>query len=503
VPVTGLSRAGHCTSPRTAAAIAAAGVAVLVASALAPPGGLFSLPADSDIEVYAAYAERTFQGQVPYRDFDLEYPPGALPVLLAPATSDTDDYYTRFRLAMLALAAAAVVLLVVALFRVGADAAQLAAAVLVLATVPRTLTPGLVLDRFDLWPAVLVLVAVVAVMYGRRTVGLAALGVGTAAKLYPLALVPLVLLLRRDRTRVHRDLAIVLGAMLAFALPFALLAPRGIVRVGWLLARRELQVESLGASILLAAHRLGVYEPKLYYSFGLGNSWDLEGSVPAIVAVVGSLAQAVALAAVWFAFARSPRGPHELLLAVAASVVGFVAFGKVLSPQYMVWVLAAVPLVVGRVARFTLPAAVVAALLTRSLYRVGYSDLLEAGPWSWVVLARNIVLVAIFAALVLELVARSRATHVTRADARTIERGRIEDRHASQASRHQIQSILPSGMVNDFTGTKPSERAAASAFPRVISAYGAGSKLRNAFRGFSRSCRRYAATVSPSGNVRR
>ena len=68
----------------------------------------------------------------------------------------------------------------------------------------------------------------------------------------------------------------------------------------------------------------------------------------------------------------------------------------------------------------------------------------------------------------------------------TIERGAIQDPHGFQAlSRHQTQSFLPSGIVNDFTGAKPSERAAASAFQRVISAYGGGSKLMNAFRRFA------------------
>jgi hypothetical protein len=111
-------------------------------------------------------------------------------------------------------------------------------------------------------------------------------------------------------------------------------------------------------------------------------------------------------------------------------------------------------------------------------------DRLEPGP---IELARNIVLVAMFGGLVLELVARSRADAYARDD-RTREH---RNRHASQASsRHQTQSVLPSGMANDFTCTNPSDRAAASAFRRVISAYGAGSKLTNAFRGLSRSCRR-------------
>ena len=391
------------TSPRAAASIAVAGVAILIACSLLPPTRMLSNSDRGDIKHYYGYAKRTLNGQVPYRDFTLEYPPGFLPVLLAPATSD-QRYYDRFRVLMLVFGAAAVVLLVVALFLAGATSAELAAGVLVLATLPLTLTPGLIFERFDLWPAVLVLLAVVALLRERRALSLVALGVGAAAKLYPLALVPLAVLTRRGRTHVRRDLAIVAVTGLALALPFALVAPRGVGHVGWLLVRRPLHIESLGGSILLAAHRLGVYEPTIYIS--VGASWDLAGPAARAVAVVGSLAEAAALIAVWVLFARGPRGSRELLLAVAAAVVAFATFGKVLSPQYLVWVAAAVPLALGRVRPFALVATVAALLLTRYIYVDGYLDLLEAGRVSWVMLARNLVLVALFCSLVLELAAR-------------------------------------------------------------------------------------------------
>jgi hypothetical protein len=396
----------HSISSRTAAAIAAVGVGVLLACSLPPPSRLLSSPDRGDIAHYFRYAQRTFDGQVPYRDFTLEYPPGALPAFLGPAPAD-HGYYNRFRVLMLALAAAAVVLLVVALFLAGAGAAEVVAGVLVLATLPRTLSPSLVFERFDIWPAVLVLLAFVALLRGRRTLGLAALSVGAVAKLYPLALVPLALLARRGRAHVRRDLAVVAAVALAFVLPFALVAPRGLGHVGWLLVRRPLHIESLGGSILLAAHRLGVYKPTIYLSFA--GSWDLAGPAAKVVAIVCALAEAAALVVVWFLFARGPRAPRDLLLAVAAAVVGFVAFGKVLSPQYLVWVAAAAPLALGRVRPFALAATVGAALLTRYIYIDGYDDLLQAGRASWVMLARNVVLVALFCSLVLELAARGRS----------------------------------------------------------------------------------------------
>ena len=379
---------------------------MLLICSLAPPQHILSRPNHGDIRVYFGYTQRTFDGQMPYRDFSLEYPPGALVPLLAAGPAN-HGYYNRFRVLMLGLGAAAVVLLVVALFLAGAQPAELAAGMLVLATLPFTLNPGLVFERFDFWPATLVLLALVALLRGRRVLGLAALGVGAAAKLYPLALVPLALLVRRGHAHLRRDVAIVAAAALALALPFALVAPRGLGHVGSLLVRRPLHVESLGGSILLVAHQLGVYKPTTYLS--IGNSWDLAGPAAKVVALVSSLAGAAALVTVWFFFARGPRGPRELLLAVAAAVVGFVAFGKVSSPQYMLWVAAAVPLALGRVRPFALAATLAAILMTLYVYDWGYFDLLVGGRVSWVMLARNTILVALFCSLLLELAARARA----------------------------------------------------------------------------------------------
>jgi hypothetical protein len=416
MPARDVSEASRSTSLRAAATIAAAGVVILLVSALPPPQRILSRRNSGDIAEYFRYAQHTFDGQMPYRDFSLEYPPGALAPVLAAGPAD-HGYYNRFRILMLALGAAAIVLLVGALFVAGADAAELAAGVLVLATLPLTLEPGLVFERFDLWPAFLVLLAVVALLRGRRVLGLAALGVGTAAKLYPLALLPLALLARRGRAHVGRDIAVVVAAAFASVLPFAVVAPRGVGHVGSLLVRRPLHVESLGGSILLAAHRLGAYEPTI--SLSIGNSWDLAGPAAQVVAVVGSLAEAAALVAVWFFFARGPRGPRELLLAVAAAVVGFVAFGKVLSPQYMVWVAAAVPLALGRVRPFALTATVAAILLTFYIYQYGYFDMLAGGRVSWMLLARNVILVALFGALLFELATRGRARVAGPADVGT------------------------------------------------------------------------------------
>ena len=51
------------------------------------------------------------------------------------------------------------------------------------------------------------------------------------------------------------------------------------------------------------------------------------------------------LVGIWVAFARRDRSREELVRYAAAAVVAFVALGKVLSPQFLIWLIPLVPLV--------------------------------------------------------------------------------------------------------------------------------------------------------------
>jgi len=59
-----------------------------------------------DTRTYRSYGEALLQGKVPYRDFRVEYPPGALPAFVLPAArSDTlRDYRYWFDALMLVCA---------------------------------------------------------------------------------------------------------------------------------------------------------------------------------------------------------------------------------------------------------------------------------------------------------------------------------------------------------------------------------------------------------------
>jgi hypothetical protein len=180
---------------------------------------------------------------------------------------------------------------------------------------------------------------------------------------------------------------------------------------------RGLQIESLGAGLLLAAHQLAGVGLHVGTSAG---SQNLTGTGADILAVFHSLAQVAVLAAVWVRFARGPADGERLVRYSAAAVCAFIAFGKVLSPQFLVWLLPLVPLVGGRRGAVATGILGLAALLTQLWFPSRYWDLVNdfSASASWLVLTRDLLLLAIVAVLVLPVQALA-AKRVRRAEPAT------------------------------------------------------------------------------------
>jgi hypothetical protein len=148
---------------------------------------------------------------------------------------------------------------------------------------------------------------------------------------------------------------------------------------------------------LLAAHQVGLYRPTVYVSFG--GSEDLAGRLPDVLGPLSGVVMGAAVLAVWIVFARGPRGIEALLTATAASVAAFIAFGKVFSPEYRVWLLAVVPLA-NRVVRLPALALLAASLVLTQLYFPSrYAAVAHLEGVGWFVVARNVTIVSLYAVL--------------------------------------------------------------------------------------------------------
>ena len=329
-----------------------------------------------DWPTYKNYGDAILNhGRVPYRDFAVEYPPGALAVVILPAAFA--NYASAFAWEM----AACGLVLVAVVTAIRREAAFYVALAPVLAG-------SLILSRFDLWPALLTIAALAALLRERHALGWGLLGAAVAAKLWPLVLVPLALVWSYRAGRIRAAFA-GLAVVAAVFVPFALVAPHGLWSSVSGQASRPLQIESLGASLFTTFGH-----PSVISSHGSQNVAG-HGAVAAVFAVL----QIATLVALWIAFARGPVTGDRLLRYSAAAVCAFIAFGKVLSPQFLIWLIPLVPLVRGRRGYAATALLTAALVLTQVWFPRRYWDYVNAFHNADAVLARNLALVALLVVL--------------------------------------------------------------------------------------------------------
>jgi uncharacterized membrane protein len=276
-------------------------------------------------------------------------------------------------------------------------------AALAFAALAPLLLGSVVRTRFDYLPAALTVGALAALLMSRDRIGAVLLALGAAVKVYPLVLIPIAVAYtwrRRGRDEALRCAAVSAGTLLLAVVPFFLLSPGGIWHTVTLHATRGLQVESLGAGFLLAAHQLtGI---GLHTESNAGSQ-NLSGTGADVLAAALLVLQVAVVAALWVAFARGPADRERLVRYFAATVCAFIVLGKVLSPQFLIWLIPLVPLVAGRRGVLASSLLGLACVLTQFWFPTRYWELANdyAATASWLVFARDLVLLAIIAVLVL------------------------------------------------------------------------------------------------------
>ena len=362
-----------------------------------------------DTPVYQRYGNAIARGDVPYRDFGVEYPPGALPVFALPGLAEpghdqdvTVGFRHAFETLMWLCGSAALLAMAVALFSVGATRWHVWLALGFAALAPLALG-SVVLSRFDLWPAALVVGALAALAAGWLRLGSGLLGLAITVKLFPVVLVPIALTYVWRRAG-RREALVCLGVLAAVGVvifaPFVALSPGGVWHSLTAQLTRPLQIESLGSALLLAAHHAWGFGITMETSHG---SQNLAGGTPDALAAAQTVLQGAFLLAVWVAFAIGRPTPAALIRASAAALVVFVAFGKVLSPQFLIWLIPVVPLVRGRRGLWASVLLAAALVLTQLWFPFRYWTLANDfdETVSWLLLVRDALLVALAVVLAL------------------------------------------------------------------------------------------------------
>ncbi len=288
----------------------------------------------SDLFVYRTAAAPILHGGLPYRDVFLEYPPLSAPVIALPGTIGTGEQAYR-----LAFAGMALLLLVAVIVLAGHLAAWTGGsprrAMLAVAAAP-LVTGAMVRTHFDLAPTGMTMAALLLLCVGRPCLGMGVLGLAVMTKGFPLVVAPVALawLVGRGQRRSALHGAAAFAGVVALVGAAALaISPSGAVDAVRYQLDRPVQIESLPATAAGGLDTLGLGEVRAVASH---RSDGLEHPAADVLSAAGSLALAAAIALLAAAAARAPDA-RRLVLASLAAVAAFAAFGRVLSPQYMVW----------------------------------------------------------------------------------------------------------------------------------------------------------------------
>ncbi|MFJ9627486.1 glycosyltransferase 87 family protein [Streptomyces sp. NPDC101175] len=324
------------------------------------------------------------QGAFPAHDHLWQYPPGAGPVLLAPALLPGLTYFQAF----VAFTVATDALITAVLARAGTRPGHsLRGAAYWIACLPLLLHMPLV--RYDVQVTAFAVISLLTLSRSPRACGAFA-ALGALVKVWP-ALV----LLGVPRGRATRSVwswAVgtgVLSLMMLVALfnnPFAFLRQQG---------GRGVQIESLGGTLLGLATHVG-WPGRARYQYGA-----MEFTGPHVTAVADAslalTAVAFGILLLWRVRARrwTEATPYDAAL---SAVLLFTVTSRVISPQYMIWLLglAAVCLTSRRTVQRPVAALIVAATAISSVeFPALYGDVIHS-TWTGCALmvARNGLLAA-------------------------------------------------------------------------------------------------------------
>lgn len=266
--------------------------------------------------------------------------------------------------------------------------------------------------RFDLFPGIMVGLAV---LYAVRRPAVAAVfaAFATGAKYWPILVIPALAARRASRVRV----------LVTVAVTGVALAGLSLVLGGWdrlwtplnYQGERGLQIESVFATP--AMYEWGHRGPASGYviDYTEWKAYDISGPIVEAMLLAATVASVVAgaLVIVWWVLAwlRLPGGERTeetIVWLVLATVTAFMVTNKVLSPQYMLWLLpaasAGLVLLHGRARRqlgIWSVVLLVATLMTHEIFPRMYGYMLTfddiGSPWITEVLVwRNGLLVLLF-----------------------------------------------------------------------------------------------------------
>ena len=290
--------------------------------------------------------------QLPFQMLPIEYPPLTLLVFSLPLLAPVPYYQLAFALCMSLIC----VLIYWLLLKYGPRGAALIFALYAFVGGVATAT-----ERYDLVPAALTLLAILAAERKHWTWAYIALSIGTLIKLYPILLLPAFFIAeQQSQGRMHlptksltstttilhlwytlrglpqwrwKNAGIFFGIVLGITGMFAMLNfEKAVVSQISYFIHRPIQVEATSSTFLWIARSFGV-PLHIENTFGSLNIVSvLDGPISSICTLLLVLG---CLFIVWMQW----RGKLDIIQTSIALLLVFIATGKVFSPQYIIWLM--------------------------------------------------------------------------------------------------------------------------------------------------------------------
>jgi Glycosyltransferase family 87 len=361
---------------------------------------------DSNMDVthFPPRAQEWIDGQLPYRDVKFEYPPLAVPLIGLPKLVTIGSYKLGFGLIQLGFALALMALCVLAARLTGGNERRAAFGIAIAPFLAGSLMRG----YFDVAPITLTVAALVAILYDRVKLGFALLALAVMTKGFPLVVAPIALawlLGRGQKRQALEGLATLVAVAGVLGLAVLAFSPGGAWYAIHYQTARPLEIESTPATMLYVWDWLFGQRGRTFGSFG---SINLGHAGSGFVTVLCGLLLVSSIALLTYRAARENQ-PRALMLAGLASVAAFAAFGKVFSPQYVVWLFPLIAMGAAWGEWWIAGAAAVATLLTKIEFPGLFNDLVaRRNATVLVIVERNLAVVLIVAIAIWALWARER-----------------------------------------------------------------------------------------------
>jgi Glycosyltransferase family 87 len=349
-----------------------------------------------DVHIYFKYASLCFGGEMPYRDFRVEYPILAFPLFVLPRffTNNQYMYYIAFGVEMLLCDAAIVWLLI---RHVGRDKGGVEAVRgrLVWYTLFLAAQGPMPIARFDLAPTLMAFWGALAWFSGRPGRGGALVGLGVLMKIFPgVIAAPALVSPGPGVSRVKGMIALFSTVVVGGAVWFGLGGARVGESLGYHLDR-GVELSSLPSNVLILWSK-ATGEP-ITTIFAHGNC-ELVCSASPRAASLAPTIQAALLILVMIMRWRSLAS--DGLRFAAAAILAFMVANKVLSPQYVIWLLPFMAAIGGRVGRVARPLFLITCVVNFAVYPWSYLGLEHFQPLAIAILtARNGLLAALLCVL--------------------------------------------------------------------------------------------------------